>query len=68
MTNPAEFIYRDDIREKLIVVDYGVIVNSVLTLNTSAAFAINEHIFGVFKTLDYELHDFYYEMDEKLRK
>lgn len=65
--------YRDDIREKLVVVDYPVIIRQFLTLDTSSAFAINENILDLFMNSDsssseYNFADVYYEIEEKLRE
>ncbi len=58
----------------MIVVESDIVVQSIVHLDTSTAFALNEHLFGLLKTIhnsqafDYKLHDVYYEISEKLRK
>lgn len=67
-------IYRDDIREKLVVVHYSVAVEQLVRLNYTAALAINENLFSLLKptwdspNLGSNFREDYYQMREKLRK
>lgn len=58
----------------MIIVDHVKLTKQIVTLNTSSAIAVDEHILKLFKAaddssaLEYNLNDFYYEIGEKLRK